>query len=1093
MTESSASSSSGSSWRRETDTAERAVRGESDSRGQLEQILLDVPWEERVPGTPEEVGHFGYLLALLRELGLTEARARCLARARQWIERAESGPEGLWAVHNRLGVLFTEAGDHGAAEEALRSALRTARIGYEEASTCANLAVVMADSGNWNSAVHWAELARQTPGAARGSGRWLDIRMRAESVLFLAARESGDSRAAAGHARALQHICRQQIDRWGNDHPRALEALATMASAQHTIAVGNHDLKAMDRLVDVLAVTAQRSAAVLGARHPQAQAVRTALDRADEGTRQARAQQARAEPVPRPEPEQRLDRRRVAPSMDRVPVLELLVHGIDGATPEEMLGDPRVVQISGDSTAALFRKIDDTFAEQHREDRPGRPIPEAYSWSQLTAGNRSRVLWLLLFPFMAVNLAHWMHPSAPDHPRSLRLHGVLVRVAALSLTVLVVAAACELSMDLVAWQCSGTRACVERQHFWLGFMAPESDGWWSQPGRRLAVGALLPCAFIALLWRLSHRSWNAYESQRPISHSPDPEGDELSDPHRPALASPGFWYGRRLVARLNAAHTAAGCLVVAAALTLAPARFDRTAGYSAVLVAAGWALEGAIITVALVTVWVLCRRGHSRHRIDQRLDMPLTRAVLGSAVALLLLALVYAMWSRPSWHSVGRLPGDLIFSVGQLAQTLIVVALAVIGRTLFRRKPDVRTALSGLAPAAVVLLACFLYSVMAAGAVQGLSDWLNDYGGADIIAGPPPLVTWQMSTIPALVAVLLAQVGIAHVQLRRRGRRLSAVVGLDYPDEPPDPLRAGDIASARARASLTDSAPWLVGTMAAAVLLLSSLAMAGAWVSDDAPGGFATGASGLAGVFIGSSQGLSSWLIAVGFLLFLNSGRRAYHDPSSRGAIGILWDLGTFWPRAAHPFARLCYSERAIPDLTWRMTTWTSLTGGRLMVSGHSQGSVLAVAAIWQLAPSVRKRVQLLTYGSPLERIYGRWFPAYFGPGALHALHREVDAWRNLWRFTDPIGGPVRVTPVRITEHSGPDVDRPPLKDPLALGRTERHPLPAPINAHAAYQADPAYAEERESLLARMSPPTGPLPSSGRPLPHQLTEPRSEP
>jgi hypothetical protein len=147
------------------------------------------------------------------------------------------------------------------------------------------------------------------------------------------------------------------------------------------------------------------------------------------------------------------------------------------------------------------------------------------------------------------------------------------------------------------------------------------------------------------------------------------------------------------------------------------------------------------------------------------------------------------------------------------------------------------------------------------------------------------------------------------------------------------------------------------------------------------------------------------------------------------------------------------------------MAGWTRATGGRLVISGHSQGSVLAAAAAWQLKPSVRKRVALLTYGSPLERLYGRWFPAHFGPAALSSLHREVACWRNLYRLTDPIGGPVR-----LAGDCGPEVDRAPLKDPLAYGRTARHPLPAPILGHSDYQADPAFAEERTRLLARLGP-----------------------
>jgi hypothetical protein len=59
-------------------------------------------------------------------------------------------------------------------------------------------------------------------------------------------------------------------------------------------------------------------------------------------------------------------------------------------------------------------------------------------------------------------------------------------------------------------------------------------------------------------------------------------------------------------------------------------------------------------------------------------------------------------------------------------------------------------------------------------------------------------------------------------------------------------------------------------------------------------------------------------------------------------------------------------------------------------------------------------------------------------------------------------------------------VDRKPLKDPLAYGRTPQHPLPAPILGHSDYQADPAFAEERERLLARLRPgvPT-PRPEAG--------------
>ncbi|MBC7274073.1 MAG: hypothetical protein H5T76_36125, partial [Streptomyces sp.] len=180
--------------------------------------------------------------------------------------------------------------------------------------------------------------------------------------------------------------------------------------------------------------------------------------------------------------------------------LELLVHGVGGTTPEEMLDDPRTVRVAGDDTAALFRRAADTADPGAAATDPtateGRPVPEAYVWCNLTSGNGTRALWLLLLPFMVVNLAHWMRPSVRDRrTRTVRLYGALVRLVGLTLTVLLVAAACEVALDLAAWQCAGTRACAEN-HSWLGFLSPagSGDGWWSAPGRRLALASLVPLA-----------------------------------------------------------------------------------------------------------------------------------------------------------------------------------------------------------------------------------------------------------------------------------------------------------------------------------------------------------------------------------------------------------------------------------------------------------------------------------------------------------------------------------------------------------------------------------------------------------------------
>jgi hypothetical protein len=751
------------------------------------------------------------------------------------------------------------------------------------------------------------------------------------------------------------------------------------------------------------------------------------------------------------------------PPRDGVPPpdLELLVHGVGGATPQEMLCDPRTVPVTGDGTAAVYRRIDDTDAESRPEDYRDAPVREAYVWSNLTSGNGARALWLLLLPFMVVNLAHWMRPAADRRERTVRGYGLLVRLVALSLTVLLIAGACEVALDLVAWQCAGSAGCSGTS--WLAFLSADDDGWWSQPGRRLALTAVVPAALNGLLWYLSNRTWSAYESQPPLELPVDESCPESGN--QPALCLPGFWYGRRIVARLRAAHTAAGFLTIAAGVTAATAGYDREAGGSALLDALGWTLLALVVTGGCAVVYVVCHRGRSETRADSRLDRFTITALPGAALGVLVLAMLYAGWSRPGWASHGRLPGDQTFSVIAVGQGALIVAIAVCALLLYREAPTARTPLRGLAGPAVAMLACGLGSVLAGGVAQRVADWLD--GGATPGEGgtiaPPVLLSWWATAIPVLLLMILLLAVVFALRAWRVRTRLIPDVLDSYPGEPADAVRTRRIAGTIARAGLTDSTPWLVGPVALFTLLLGGLAVAGAWVTNEVPGRAADDTPGIVDAAAQTAQALGSWMMGFAVLMLVTWARRAYRSPSARRTIGILWDVGTFWPRAAHPFAPPCYAERAVPDLTWRMETWTRTYGGRLVISGHSQGSVLAAAAVWQVDPRTRAQVALLTYGSPLERLYGRWFPAYFGPAQLRSLHGEVRCWRNLWRCTDPIGGPVR-----LPDGAGPEVDCGAFKDPLAYGRTAEHPLPAPILGHSEYQADPAFDRERAALLARL-------------------------
>jgi hypothetical protein len=157
--------------------------------------------------------------------------------------------------------------------------------------------------------------------------------------------------------------------------------------------------------------------------------------------------------------------------------------------------------------------------------------------------------------------------------------------------------------------------------------------------------------------------------------------------------------------------------------------------------------------------------------------------------------------------------------------------------------------------------------------------------------------------------------------------------------------------------------------------------------------------------------------------------RSEYTSPTRRKTIGALWDVATFWPRAAHPLAPPCYAEQAVPEIVdrIRLLTGEPLPGPapdpsepaelftrprKVLLTGYSQGTIISAAVIAQLHEETLANVSLLTLACPLRRLYGRAFPAYFGPDDALALRSllqltpdQASRWRNLVRRTDYIGG----------------------------------------------------------------------------------------
>lgn len=200
---------------------------------------------------------------------------------------------------------------------------------------------------------------------------------------------------------------------------------------------------------------------------------------------------------------------------------------------------------------------------------------------------------------------------------------------------------------------------------------------------------------------------------------------------------------------------------------------------------------------------------------------------------------------------------------------------------------------------------------------------------------------------------------------------------------------------------------------------------------------------------------------------------RAARNPRHRAAVGILWDVVTFWPRWHHPFAVRSYADRAVPELQDRILEHLD-NDGRVLLSVHSQGAVLAVAAVAGLRHEDAGRVGIVSFGSPLSTLHARFYPLYFGRACdFRTLKSHLASWRNFWRQTDYIG-----QKVRGVEHEGeclpdPSQDDPPnLPVPLWLDEEPRTAWTV-MDAHSRYRSERALRDAVDAALEQLNSPLG--------------------
>ncbi|MFE0591221.1 hypothetical protein [Micromonospora echinospora] len=706
-------------------------------------------------------------------------------------------------------------------------------------------------------------------------------------------------------------------------------------------------------------------------------------------------------------------------------------------------------QVAGDLDAGFPRPVPVTGDDRDRND----VTIEAYRWSGLTGGTASRTFSLvLLLPFMLGNIATWMLPVPGRTGAPAR---ALVRLLGASLTAMYVLSTVGVALDLIAWQCLGYPRCFQdrRAISWLAG---------TPAGQELAVLSVLPLAAIAGMWFLGARTWQLPETRIPV-----PGHDEVG-----SLDHPAFWDNRLLLHRLRAVHLAAALGTLDTALLYVLAAHDRRLLGYVLLAATGLVLAAAFVTCCLPAIE--CR--------DDAPGLALgTKLLSGTAVTLTALVVAYAAAPRSPWRVEGGLPGyDRLVAVVFVGQMFLLGGLAVV--VLVQRRRFTRPAVLGGLGAPVVILIAIGFAVSYSSALVYAAAEYLDRGSSPtpvrpLPLGAPPLappVAFRWAALGFSTAVL---VGLLIAVLRgfwhRSARRgfASEVVRRDYPeaDEVPTP-RVEAVRDAIARARVADR----LGPLAPAgyaVLAVVALGAAGSSVLHLGPGDLARrlGGESLARP-VDFVTDLGVYLIGAFALVLAVSGLFAYRSRGIR-LIGVLWDLATFWPRAAHPLAPPCYSERAVPDLVRRTRYLTA--GGGVVLSGESHGSILAAVTVLQLPPSCHDRVALVTYACPLRRLYARVFPAYVDENLLRDVGARLTwRWINLWQYTDPIGGWVFVPEGQESPGPGGRVDRR-VRDPAGLLIPPGDTVPPPIGRHR-FRLDEQGGDAVRELTIRMTGrPTG--------------------
>ncbi len=689
---------------------------------------------------------------------------------------------------------------------------------------------------------------------------------------------------------------------------------------------------------------------------------------------------------------------------------ELRVHGVSGTPPREMLYTDPVPRDPPTEENRYARVYD-------KPDRDDDFDVQGFHWGGLTAGNWKTAFWILLAPFLLANVAGWMAS------RNSRWGVALVRVAALSLTALLVSQA--------------VTALVLLPSIWL----ERTIDWQVATVHRVAGLILLVVVGALFLLLVRSASRSHFDKSTPESRLrrlfvpktatmlAPPEGStapvspaaEWDDPAGTTLTDPAIWGTHAILYRLRRLHLGVGLATIAMAgavwadsiwllavgswvfavlvfLAGATSFWPRNrailwltavSSLASLLLAVGSLLAIAfsdapgarsidlhtltfVITVVLGVSAMACVLGAGLRTVGALVIASQLGAVLGIALGVIVEQVVRPESPVLVANGAGFVAVTMLFLIGVLL--IVALLLSAIphprsgtkGMTTLLRRMVLRgewlfyaAAVFGIGFGVMVLWKSIMKSADDAG-IDSFAGLFSSRFATELFAGftPGSLDPPELGGLVQTAALVLAVVAVVLLWWR-----VWSAVGW---------LRAMLVPVGAVLLVVLAFRGFQVGFMGLEFALTRRLEEIAVFVAVLIPGLF--------------------------MLKSIISGVREGEE--RRRQVGILWDVGSFWPRWFHPLAPPGYGPVVVDGLVEELER-----SDADLLAAHSQGTLIAAVAVSQMDEAELPR-SFITYGSQLGSLYPAMFPAAGVDRVVAEVERRFGGrWINLWRDDDPIGG----------------------------------------------------------------------------------------